>query len=191
MIQSIRGIIDAHFMMKDLLLSNDSCLEKAAQMIINCFRNHGKVLVFGNGGSCSDAEHFAAELVGRFEKERKALPTIALTANSSSATAIANDYGFDSVFERQVEALCEQGDVAIGISTSGNSRNVIRAIEKARSIGASTISLIGSSGGALKGKADVEILITEPNTARVQEAHILCIHIISKLVEDALSDRPK
>ncbi|MFH1510126.1 MAG: SIS domain-containing protein, partial [Candidatus Woesearchaeota archaeon] len=185
MISRIKELIDEHFAMKPLVEKNTKDIAAAASSIFDCYRKKGKVLIFGNGGSASDAEHFAAELVGRFEKERRALPAIALTANSSSATAIANDYGFESVFERQVEALCNKGDVAIGISTSGNSRNVIKALEKAKSLGASTMSLLGSSGGALRGKADVEILITEPNTARVQEAHILCIHIISKLVEDA------
>jgi len=145
-----------------------------------------KLLIFGNGGSAADAQHIAAEFVGRFEKERKALPAIALHANTSSLTAIANDYGYDEVFARQIEAYASKGDIAIGISTSGNSKNVIKALEKAKELGCITIALTGSSGGKLNGITDYIIKVQSDRTSIIQEAHITIGHIISKIVEDML-----
>ena len=145
-----------------------------------------KILIFGNGGSAADAQHIAAEFVGRFEKERKALPAIALHANTSSLTAIANDYGYDEVFARQIEAYASKGDTAIGISTSGNSKNVIKALEKAKELGCITIALTGSSGGKLSGITDYIIKVQSDRTSIIQEAHITIGHIISKIVEDML-----
>jgi D-sedoheptulose 7-phosphate isomerase len=162
---------------------------KAASFIIGSLDSGGKVLVFGNGGSASDAQHIAAELVGRFKKERMALPAIALGSNSSIITAIANDYGYDMTFSRQVEALGGKKVVALGISTSGNSANVLEAIKKARSMGMKTIGLLGSGGGRISNDCDIAIVIDSSDTPRIQEAHITIGHIICGLVEDSLFRR--
>ncbi|MFA4858582.1 MAG: D-sedoheptulose 7-phosphate isomerase [Candidatus Margulisiibacteriota bacterium] len=170
-----------------LAKNNAPKIEAAAKMIIAAYKNGKKVLICGNGGSAADSQHFAAELLGRFKKNRKALPAIALTTDTSILTAIGNDFGFDLVFERQVEGLAQAGDVVIGISTSGKSKNVIRAIEKAKSLGAKTIALSGGSGKeALDMAAELAITIPSSDTPRVQEAHITIIHIICGLVEDEL-----
>ena len=161
-------------------------IEKAARAIIESLKGGKKLLVFGNGGSASDSQHIAAELVGRFKMERKALPAIALTANTSILTAIANDYGYDVVFSRQIEALGVRGDVALGLSTSGNSKNVIEALRCARSIGMKTIALLGGDGGNMKKEADISIVVATKDTPRVQESHILIAHIICALVEDGM-----
>jgi D-sedoheptulose 7-phosphate isomerase len=183
--ESISRLLDEHFGMRRAIDDNVLNIEKIAELIIECYRNKGKVMVFGNGGSAADAQHFVAELVGRFEKERKGLPALALTTDPSVTTALANDYGFDDVFARQVEAHCEKGDVVVGITTSGSSPNVLKAIEMAKSMHAKTVVFNGRTGGALKGVADAKLLIPG-STARIQEAHILCIHIICSLVEEAL-----
>ena len=161
-------------------------IESAAKAIIESLKAGKKLLIFGNGGSAADSQHIAAELVGRFKMERKALPAISLTTNTSILTAIANDYGYDLVFSRQVEALGVQGDVALGISTSGNSKNVIEALKKARSIGMKTIALSGGDGGSMKKEADISIVVATKDTPRVQESHILISHIICALVEDGI-----
>jgi len=139
--------------------------------------------LFGNGGSAADAQHIAAELVGRFAFDRPALPALALSVNSSCVTAIGNDYGFDRVFSRQLEALARPGDIAIGISTGGNSANVLRAMSTARKIGLKTIALTGRSGGNLRNAVDYCICVPSNETPRIQECHILVGHIISELVE--------
>jgi D-sedoheptulose 7-phosphate isomerase len=144
------------------------------------------VLVFGNGGSAADAQHFAAELVGRYEKDRKAWPAVALTTDTSALTAIGNDYGFDRVFARQIEALGRKGDVAIGISTSGQSPNVLRALECANERGLVTIALTGRGGDAAK-IATHHIAVQEDRTARVQEVHATLLHAICELVESELN----
>ena len=162
-------------------------IEKAVKAIVSSLKNEGKVLVFGNGGSAADSQHIAAELVGRFKKERRAIPAIALTTNTSTLTAIGNDYGYDVIFSRQVEAFGREGDVALGLSTSGNSKNVISALKKARSAGMKTVCLTGAGGGALKDNCDVLITAGSKNTARIQEAHILIGHILCELIEDELS----
>ena len=172
---------------KEIVLRNQvENIEKAARVIIESFKGGKKLLVFGNGGSAADSQHIAAELVGRFKMERKALPAIALTANTSILTAIANDYGYDVVFSRQIEALGAQGDVALGISTSGNSKNIIEALKKARSLGLKTIALSGGDGGSMKKEADISIVVATKDTPRVQESHILISHIICALVEDGI-----
>ena len=140
----------------------------------------------GNGGSAADAQHIAAELVGRFKKERKAIPALALTVDTSSLTALGNDYGFDTIFERQVEALANKHDAVIGISTSGNSENIIRAVNKANSIGAFTIGLLGNDGGKLKDAVNLPIIIPSNDTARIQEVHITIGHIICEIIEEDL-----
>ena len=171
---------------EELHKSQAENIEKAAKAIIGSFRNGGKILVFGNGGSAADSQHIAAELVGRFKKERKALPAIALTTNTSTLTAIANDYGYDVTFSRQVEALGREGDVAIGLSTSGNSKNVVAALKCAKSAGLKTIGLTGAGHGAMKDICDILIAIPSKNTPRIQESHILIAHIICELIENEL-----
>ena len=158
-------------------------LEAIAAQMIRAMSEGSKVLFFGNGGSAADAQHLAAEFVGRFRRERRALPAIALTTDTSILTAIANDYSFDDVFARQVEALCNEGDIVVGISTSGNSKNVCAALRKARELGAFTVAFTGAGGGAAAGIADTTVCIASKDTARVQEAHILCGHMLCDLVE--------
>jgi D-sedoheptulose 7-phosphate isomerase len=160
----------------------------AVSEIINCFNRGNKVLVFGNGGSAADSQHFAAELQVRFEKERKALPCIALTTDSSILTAAANDYDFTKIFSRQIESLAVPGDVAFAISTSGNSDNVTIAAEKARDRGMKVISLSGGDGGRLAGISDIPVIVRENVTARIQEIHITVIHAVCKIVEEAFCD---
>ena len=162
-------------------------IEKAVKAIVSSLRNCGKVLVFGNGGSAADSQHIAAELVGRFKKERKALAAIALTTNTSILTAIGNDYGYDVTFSRQIEALGKEGDVAIGLSTSGNSKNVLAALRCAKSMGLKTIGLTGATGGAMKDVCDILIAVPSKNTPRVQESHILIAHIVCELVENGMT----
>ncbi|QGP92679.1 Phosphoheptose isomerase [Neomoorella glycerini] len=146
----------------------------------------GKLLLFGNGGSAADAQHLAAEMVGRFKKERDALPALALTTNTSILTAIGNDYEFESIFERQIAALCRIGDVAIGISTSGNSSNVLRGLKKAKEVGATAVGLLGSGGGKILPLCDIAIVVPSSNTPRIQEAHIFIGHILCELIEELL-----
>lgn len=159
---------------------------EAAQTILNAYKAGGKVLLIGNGGSAADAQHIAAELVGRFRLERAALPAIALTTNTSTLTALANDYGYDAVFSRQLEALANDKDVLIAITTGGTSPNILKAVETAQSKGVFVIGLTGGSGGKLKGMADLTIVVPSDNTARIQEAHITIGHIICHLVEKGL-----
>ena len=155
----------------------------AAQKIQGRLEAGGKLLLMGNGGSAGDAQHIAAELVGRFKKERKAMPALALTVDTSSLTALGNDYGFNTIFERQVEALANKNDTVIGISTSGNSENVVRAVNKANSIGAFTIGLLGNDGGKLKDAVNLPIIIPSNDTARIQEVHITIGHIICEIID--------
>lgn len=177
---------------KMLLLDHTFCelVANAAMQIVKSLRAAGKVFFMGNGGSAADAQHLAAEFTGRYLKERRALPALALSVNSSSVTAIGNDYGFDLVFARQLEALGRGGDVAVGISTSGNSRNVIRALEVAKSKSIYTVSLTGASGGRMKSIADCAICMPTDETPRIQECHILTGHIICEIAELALIEDP-
>lgn len=167
-------LLDASF--RDLIVN-------VALRMVDSLRLGGKVFFFGNGGSAADAQHLAAEFAGRYLKERSALPALALGANPSSVTAIGNDYGFDLVFAREIDALGKQGDVAVGISTSGNSRNVIRALEMAKLKSIYTVALAGASGGMLKNVADCTLCIPSEETPRIQECHILTGHIICEIVE--------
>jgi D-sedoheptulose 7-phosphate isomerase len=166
-------------------------LTRAALEIVKSLRAGGKVLFFGNGGSAADAQHLAAEFTGRYLKERRALPALALHGNSSAVTAIGNDYGFDLVFARQMEALGKEGDIAVGISTSGNSRNVLRALEVAKSKGIFTVALTGASGGLMKKIADCTLCIPSEETPRIQECHILTGHIICEIAEEMLFADPQ
>ncbi len=162
-------------------------IEKAAHALIDCLKNGKKILFFGNGGSASDSQHMAAEFVGRYEKERRALPAIALTTDTSILTAVGNDYGFDRVFERQIAALGARGDVAFAISTSGNSKNVILGIQKARELGLYTIGLTGRGGGAMHSLVDLSLVVPSQKTSRVQECHIMIGHILCERIDEALS----
>lgn len=156
---------------------------EAASMITACLRSGGKLLFFGNGGSAADAQHLAAEFVGRFVAERRALAAIALTTDSSILTAVGNDYGFEQVFARQIAGLARPNDAAIGISTSGNSPNVVAAIQQAKTQGLKTIGLTGKDGGLLAKTVDLAISVSAVNTARIQECHITIGHILCELVE--------
>ena len=158
----------------------------ATQIMVNAFKAGGRVFLIGNGGSAADAQHIAAELVGRFNLERTGLPAIALTTNTSTLTALANDYTYETVFSRQLEALANDKDVLIAITTSGTSPNIVKAVETAHSRGVFVIGLTGGSGGKLKGMADLTIVVPSDNTARIQEAHITIGHIICHLVEKGL-----
>jgi len=158
-------------------------IAQAAGLIIEAYQKSNKLLLCGNGGSAADAQHIAAELVGRFKKERRGLAAIALTTDTSIMTAVANDYWYDLLFARQVEALGEKGDVLIGISTSGNSVNIIRAVETAKFKGLKTIGFLGSDGGKLKDLVDLSLVVPSQDSDRTQEVHILIGHIICHLID--------
>ena len=158
-------------------------IETAAKICINCLNTNGKILIMGNGGSAADAQHIAAELVGRYKTERKGLSAIAITTDSSAITSIANDYGFLHVFDRQVEALANSNDVVIGISTGGTSVNVVKALATANDLGCKTIGLSGKDGGEFNSLCDVNLLVNSEDTPRIQEMHILIGHIICHLIE--------
>jgi D-sedoheptulose 7-phosphate isomerase len=186
----VRERVQASIRVKQVLVSDaafHATVVQAAIQIVKALRAGGKLICCGNGGSAADAQHLAAEFTGRYLKERRALPALALNANTSSLTAIGNDYGFDLVFARQLEALGKEGDVLLGISTSGNSRNVLRAMEVAKAKSIYTIALTGS-GGKMKDLADCAICIPSEETPRIQECHILTGHIICEIAEDMLLD---
>jgi len=159
-------------------------IEAACEMMVAVINNGNKVLIAGNGGSAADAQHIAAELTGRFVHDRKGLPGIALTTDTSALTSIANDYGYDHVFSRQVEALSKPGDLFIGISTSGNSPGILNAFKAAAEAGCKTLGLSGRDGGKMNGLCDLNIIVPSPVTARIQEMHILIGHILCKAVDD-------
>lgn len=161
-------------------------IAELAERLIETFRIGNKLLIMGNGGSAADAQHFAGEIVSRFRMERPALPAIALSTDTSILTAIGNDYGFERIFSRQVEALAVPGDAVIGLSTSGNSPNVQKALEVARQAGCTTIGLLGKDGGSIKSVCDVPLIIPSNDTPRVQEGHITVIHILCDLIEQGL-----
>lgn len=169
----------------ELIKSQIDNIAKLAKTMLSTIKSGHKILLFGNGGSASDSMHIAAELVGRFRKERKALPAIALTDNISTITSLGNDYNFEYIFERQVEAFANKGDMAIGISTSGRSKNVVRGILKASRMGIKTASLTGNRIGELCKISDICIRVPSINTPRIQEAHIAIGHIVCELIEDA------
>lgn len=158
-----------------------------ADKIIDTLQNGGKVILMGNGGSAADAQHIAAELVGRYKIERKAFPAMAITTDSSIVTAVGNDYGATHIFTRQIEAHARRGDSVIGISTSGNSANVIEAIKVARELGCKTFALLGCGGGPMKGLVDIPLVVDSKDTPRIQECHILIGHIICDLVERGMT----
>ncbi len=161
-------------------------ISRAAAMIVDALKDGKKLLIMGNGGSAADAQHFAAEIVGRFLMERRGLPAMALSTDTSILTAIGNDYGFEAIFRRQVEALASEGDVVIGISTSGTSENVFSALSLARKMGCRTVGLLGRDGGTIRDIADIDLTVPSKDTPRIQEGHIMMIHIICDLVEKRL-----
>ena len=161
-------------------------IEKSIQAIVKCLKKGNKVVLFGNGGSAADAQHIAAEFIGRFKINRKSLPAIALSNNSSTITAISNDFSFDSVFSRQCESLISNGDVVIGISTSGNSLNVKKGINTSKKNGAITIGLLGNKGGSIKRCVDIPLIVNSTSTPHIQEVHRIIYHIICEIVEKEL-----
>jgi len=166
--------------------TDHQALLQAIDAIARAFRSGHRVLVFGNGGSAADAQHFAAECVGRFQRERRALAAVALTTDTSILTAMGNDYGYDRVFARQIEALGESGDIAFGITTSGGSANVIEAFRIARARGLTTVALTGRDGGEAGRAADIHVNVPDDSTARAQEVHRTLLHAICEIVEDGL-----
>jgi D-sedoheptulose 7-phosphate isomerase len=180
--------IAEHIAVIQALSVQQAVLERIAGEMTRAILDGKKVIWCGNGGSAADSQHLAAELMGRFRLERRGLPSIALTTNTSVLTAIGNDYGFEKVFQRQVEALCADGDVVVGISTSGNSRNVCAALEAAQKIGAFTVAFTGEGGGMMAKIAAASLFIASKDTARIQEAHILCGHMLCDWVERSICE---
>ncbi len=182
------AMIDAHTRCLEALKAMAPILEAAGTAMLDCLAAGGQVLICGNGGSASDAQHFAAEIVGRFERERRAYPAVALSTDTSILTAVGNDYGYDQVFARQVEGLGRPGDILVGISTSGHSSNVIRAVQCAQRMSIPTIGLLGKKGGALKEMVDHAVVVASDTTARIQEAHIFILHYWAWRIERGLVD---
>jgi D-sedoheptulose 7-phosphate isomerase len=187
MIQKIYNELDEHKEVMELV-RNEMLpqITKVSKLLVKTINAGNKILLFGNGGSAADAQHIAAELTGRYKKERRGLPAIALTTDTSALTAISNDYGFNYVFSRQVEALANKGDAIIGISTSGNSENVLQGVILGKKLQCTTIGLSGYDGGKLDAICDHSIIIPSKNTARIQEMHILIGHIFCQIIEDSV-----
>jgi D-sedoheptulose 7-phosphate isomerase len=183
-ILDIKSDILEHIEVAQQILALENDILKAGQLCKEAILRGHKILIAGNGGSAADAQHIAAEFVGRYEKDRPSMPAIALTVDSSALTAISNDYGFEAVFSRQIEGLGQKGDVFIGISTSGNSKNIVKAVEKAFEKGLKIILFLGKDGGILRGKGDVDLIVPSQRTARIQEMHILFGHIICSFAEN-------
>jgi len=182
----IERILDENISVMEKLRDYASIIERVAKEIIETIRNGGKIVLFGNGGSAADAQHIACEFIGRFKLNRQGLPAIALTTNTSIITAVSNDMSFEEVFSRQVEALVTSKDLVIGISTSGESMNVINGVIAAKRKGAKTIALTGGDGGKLAKISDISLIIPSKNTPRIQEVHITVGHIICQIVEERL-----
>jgi D-sedoheptulose 7-phosphate isomerase len=186
MLEMIRSELNAHKKtIEDTIEKMIPSIEEASKLAIATLRNGNKILLCGNGGSAADAQHIAAELTGRYKTERRGLPGIALTTDTSALTAIANDYGYDRVFDRQVEALANKGDLLIGISTSGNSANIISAFKVAKEMGCQTIGLSGRDGGKMNEVCDINLVVPSNDTPRIQEMHILIGHTICQAIDDA------
>jgi D-sedoheptulose 7-phosphate isomerase len=187
MINEIRKQLQDHRALIELLERDMApMIAEMGSLISAALTNGNKLLVMGNGGSAADSQHFVAEIVGRFKMERKALPAVALSTDTSILTAIGNDYGFDSIFSRQVEALAAPGDIVVGLSTSGNSPNVLKALNAARELGCRTIGLLGKDGGSIMAACDLALVVPSTDTPRIQEGHITVIHIVCDLVEKKL-----
>ena len=165
----------------------ETCTETLVDMahtIADSIKSGGKLLICGNGGSAADAQHFAAEMIGRLNRDRVSIPAIAFTTNTSVLTAVGNDYGFENIFLRQVEGLGKEGDVLLGISTSGNSPNIVKAMKRARELGILTTGLLGCDGGTIAAECNQKIIVPSSKTQRIQEGHITLIHILCELIED-------
>ena len=187
----ITGLFTDSIRVKELFVSQyASLIREVSELIVSCFRNGNKLLLMGNGGSSSDASHIAGEFVNRFLKDRPPLPAIALNTDMAVITSIGNDYGFNLIFSRQVETLAKEGDIVIAISTSGNSPNVIAAVETAKKMGNITIGLTGGSGGKLASLVDHAFIVPSEATPRIQEVHITLGHVICQVVEDAMFGEP-
>ncbi len=185
--ETIKNELQSHLeTIQKVIETLEDDIEKASQMIVDALKNGNKILLSGNGGSAADAQHIAAELTGRYKTERRGLPGIALTTDTSALTAIGNDYGYDRVFDRQVEALANKGDILIGISTSGNSTNVINAFKVAKELGCKTIGLSGRDGGKFNDVCNLNIVVPSDNTPRIQEMHILIGHTICQIIDDEI-----
>ena len=189
--QQVIKLLNESIKTKQLLVEDEKQIEiisKVVNCIIDAYKNNKKVIIFGNGGSAADAQHMVAELVGRYKKERQPLEAVSLNTNVSTLTALGNDYGYEIVFSRQIESCAKQGDVVIGITTSGKSPNVIKAIKVAKKIGCVTVALTGKDGGTIKNLVDYCICVPSNETPRIQEVHITIIHIICDLVEQTIFD---
>jgi D-sedoheptulose 7-phosphate isomerase len=191
MLKEIKDIIRDSINVKNTLLEDEELISnilKAVNIVVSSLRAGKKLLIAGNGGSAADSQHIAAELIGRLNiKERNPIPAIALTTDTSVLTAISNDFGYEFVFEKQIQALANPGDVFLVISTSGNSINLVNAVNKAKSLGIISIGLLGKDGGMLKDLVDIPIIVRHNNTQRIQESHLLIEHIICELVEQKIS----
>ncbi len=182
--KKITAQINRHIeVFQQVILPLAETIEHCARLMCEALRRGNKIIILGNGGSAADSQHFAAELVGRFLKNRAALPAIALTTDTSILTAVANDFGYDQVFSRQVEALAQSGDVVLGISTSGNSVNVQQALDLARQRDCTTVALLGRDGGTIAPRVDLELTVAVDDTPRIQEGHLTIIHILCDLIE--------
>ena len=185
--KSIKSMIEENIETSELVFGGlVSPIEEAAELVLNALKNNKKIILAGNGGSAEMSSHIAAEFVGRYKLERKGLPAISLASDLASVTSIGNDYGFERIFERQLEALGNEGDVLIALSTSGNSANIIKATEKAKKMNIHVIGLLGKDGGKLKNTSSVEIIVPSDNTPRIQEAHLMILHIICEIAENKL-----
>ncbi|PAF41516.1 D-sedoheptulose 7-phosphate isomerase [Helicobacter sp. 11S02596-1] len=188
----MKNFIESEFLshiqtIKTSLETLNESIQATATTLIDCLAKGGKILICGNGGSAADAQHFAAELTGRYKRERKALAGIAITTDTSALTAIGNDYGYDVVFSRQVQALANPQDVVFGISTSGNSKNILNAFEAGKTIGCKTIGMSGRDGGKMSAICDINLIVPSDDTPRIQETHILIIHTLCDVIETAFT----
>lgn len=181
-----RALRESISVKEELLKTQGATIANIAKMIIDAVKKGNKLIAFGNGGSAADSQHIVAELVGRFKKERPPIAAIALSTNTSTITALSNDYGYDASFRRQIQGLAKPGDIALGISTSGNAPNVHEALKSAKEMGLKTITMTGKDGGKIAKTADIALKVPSDNTPRIQEAHITAGHIICELVEELL-----
>lgn len=188
---SFLTVLEDHLRCFGVLKNMAGLIEKTGNLLANCIAGNAKILICGNGGSAADAQHFAAELIGRFERDREAWPAVSLTTDTSILTAVGNDYGFNDVFARQVQALGRPGDCLIGISTSGNSENVLRAFQTARNLDVRTVALLGRDGGKIRSWADQAVVVPLDNTARIQETHIFILHFWARCIENHVGNANK
>ncbi|PLX99363.1 MAG: phosphoheptose isomerase [Desulfuromonas sp.] len=187
--QTVQQYLAGHNQAIGLIEGMADNIDRAGKLLVDTLRQGHKILVMGNGGSAADAQHLAAELVGRFEAERSGLPALALTTDSSILTAVSNDFGYEAVFARQVEALAVKGDVVIGISTSGHSPNVLQAVKTARGNGCRTIGLLGRDGGDIAAAVDLPLIVAVQQTPHIQEAHGVLVHLLCRIVDQAFSGK--